>query len=149
MKVGDFCTRDVIFVEPKASLFTVAQTMRHHHVGSVVVARQAGAGPQPVGIITDRDLVVEVLAPRLDPDQLVAEDIMSFELTVARESDDLWETVHRMEQNSVRRIPVLDEGDRLAGIFCLDDLLRVVATELQGIVGLVQRERHREAAARS
>lgn len=148
MKVGDFCVRDVVWVEPQASLYTVAEMMRHHHVGCVLVADRAQDQARPVGIITDRDLVIEVLAPRLDPDQLVAEDIMSFNLAVAREDDDLWDAVHRMQNESVRRIPVVDQGEALVGIFSLDDLLRVVATELDGVVNLVHHERHREAAVR-
>lgn len=149
MKVGEFCVRDVVYVEPGASLYSVAEMMRRHHVGSVLVANRVDGDGKPLGIITDRDLVIEVLAARLDPDQLVAEDIMSFNLTVAREDDDLWDAVHRMRQDSVRRIPVVNESEQLVGIFSLDDLLRVVADELKGIVGLVHRERHREAEVRS
>ncbi|MEX1032994.1 MAG: CBS domain-containing protein [Cellvibrionaceae bacterium] len=153
MKVGDYCVRDVVCVEPKASLYTVAEMMRHHHVGSVLVASSAqGSGTQrnsaPLGIITDRDLVIEVIAPRIDPDTVVAEDVMSFKLIVAREDDELWDAVHRMEQDSVRRIPVVNSNEQLVGIFCLDDLLKVVASELSGIANLVTYERNREAVVR-
>lgn len=148
MKVGEFCVRDVVAVDPQASLYTVAEMMRHHHVGCVLVADSSAGQSKPVGIITDRDLVIEVLAPRLDPDQLVAEDIMSFNLAMAREDDDLWDAVHRMQKESVRRIPVVDQSDELVGIFSLDDLLRIVATELDGVVDLVHHERRREAAVR-
>lgn len=148
MKVGEFCIHDVVYVEPRASLFSVAELMRRHHIGSVLVANKADGKTEPVGIITDRDLVIEVLAAKLDPDQVVAEDIMSFNLTVAHEDDDLWDAIHRMQQESVRRIPVLDERDHLVGIFSLDDLLRVFADELHGIVHLVHHERHREAEVR-
>ncbi|MGQ9427443.1 CBS domain-containing protein [Gilvimarinus sp. F26214L] len=148
MKVGDSCVRDVVYVEPSASLYSVAEQMRHHHVGCVVVANKVEGDGKPLGIITDRDLVIEVLAPRLDPDKLLAEDIMTFNLTVAREDEDLWEVVHRMESESVRRVPVVNAQEQLAGIFSLDDLLRVFASELHGIAGLVNHERGREAAVR-
>lgn len=148
MKVGEFCARDVVYVEPRASLYSVAELMRRRHVGSVMVATKLDGEAKPQGIITDRDLVIEVLAARLDPDQVVAEDIMSFNLVVAREDDDLWDAVHRMQQESVRRIPVVNTREELTGILSLDDLLRVFADELHGIVNLVDHERHREAALR-
>jgi len=148
MKIGDVCVREVVHIEPTASLHAVAELMRHNHVGSVLVANKTNGDYKAVGIITDRDLVVEVIAERVDMNKVVAEDIMTRNLTAANENEELWEAVDRMHEQSVRRVPVVDDLGHLVGIFCMDDLLHVMASQLSGIVKLITHERRKEANTR-
>jgi signal-transduction protein with cAMP-binding, CBS, and nucleotidyltransferase domain len=130
MSVGEICNRETVIVEKSASILETARLMRSHHVGSIVVMESGSESARPAGIITDRDLVVEVLAANLDIERVTVGDVMSFELMTARESDGIWDTIHRMRTKGVRRVPVVDAQDALAGILSMDDLLaRLVKRE--------------------
>ncbi len=148
MSVGGVCIREVVVAGRKDSVAELARLMRRHHVGDVVVVEEVAGLPRPVGIVTDRDLVVEVLARGVAPDSLTAEDVMSFRLLTARESDGLWETLQRMKAKGVRRVPVVDEGGALVGILSADDLLDLLAEELSDLVQVIRREIARERESR-
>jgi CBS domain-containing protein len=117
--------------------------MRQHHVGSLVVLDD-GEARTPVGIITDRDIVVEVLAADLDYRNMLAGEIMSPVLHTAVEDDDTHETLKAMRQYGVRRIPVVSGSGALVGIVTLDDLLDLLGEELGDIVRAIGNEQSRE-----
>ncbi|MEJ2645615.1 MAG: CBS domain-containing protein [Gammaproteobacteria bacterium] len=148
MSVGEICDREVVVTGPDASIAAAARLMREHHVGDVVVVEGAADRPVPVGIVTDRDLVIEVLAEEVAPDSVTVRDVMSDRLLTAREQDGLWESLGRMRARGVRRMPVVDGQGALAGIVTVDDLLDLLAGELADLVKLVGREREREQANR-
>src|SRR3954465_8202720 len=105
--------------------------MRKHHVGDLVVVDQANGGARiPVGIITDRDIVVSVIALGLDPTGLLVGDIMSDELLTATEEDDVYETIVRMRFRGIRRVPVVNSIGALTGIISVDDVLEFLAEEM-------------------
>jgi CBS domain-containing protein len=104
--------------------------MRLHHVGDVVIVEDRKEMPVPVGIITDRDLVVELIADEVDLDAVTVGDVMSYELVTARTDDSIWETLKRMRGQGVRRIPVVNDQGGLEGILALDDILELLAEEL-------------------
>lgn len=148
MSVGQFCNREVIVARRNDPVPELARLMREYHVGDLVVVESIDA-PVPVGIVTDRDLVVEVLAVGVDPDSLTAGDIMSLELIAARESDSLLDTLKRMRARGVRRVPVVDDQyGRLVGIITVDDVLEVLADELSAMARIPHREREQEEGAR-
>ena len=130
MTVGHFCNREVVITGRESTIFEVAQLMRLHHVGDVVIVDDREEGRVPVGIITDRDLVVELLADGVDLDAVTAGDVMSYELVTARTDDSIWETLKRMRGQGVRRIPVINDQGGLEGILSLDDILELLADEL-------------------
>jgi CBS domain-containing protein len=148
MSVGQICNRDTVIVRKDDSIVEAAQLMREFHVGSVVVVEDAAEGAKPVGILTDRDLVVEILAAGLDPNAVAVGDIMSYELTTAREDEGLWETLQRMRAKGVRRLPVVTDRGSLVGIVTSDDLLELLAGELGQLVKIARKEREREQTAR-
>lgn len=149
MSVGDFCNREVIVAGKNTSLVEIAQLMRQHHVGSLVIVQSKGENNIPVGIITDRDIVIEMVASQLDFEKVTAGDVMSSELLTAREIDGLWETLKRMRSHGIRRVPVVNDEDVLVGILTVDDILEVLSNELSDLVTLVTRERRKEEAVRS
>ncbi len=148
MKVGEICIREVIYVEEWESLLTVAKLMREHHVGSVVVAKKHDDRLLPVGILTDRDLVVEVVAANVDPESLQAQEVMSFNLVTVDENRAMWEVAGLMQEKGIRRVPVIDNGGYLVGIFCMDDILEIVTAELNSLARLMHRERNKEELIR-
>ncbi len=144
MSVGEYCVRDVVVIGKDESVREAAKLMREHHVGDLIVVEDKDGKRVPVGILTDRDLVVEVLALDVDMDAVSAGDTMSFELVTAKEDDDLQETLALMRQKGVRRIPVVDTEGALAGILTVDDVIDVLAEELNDLTRLISREQLRE-----
>ena len=149
MIVGEICNREVVVVEPGAAIQEAARLMREHHVGCLVVAEAREGRTVPVGMLTDRDLVVELLAMDLDPDTVSVGDVMSPDPVVAYEEDRLWDVLRRMRIEGVRRLPVVDREGALQGILALDDLLELLAGELAELARVVLRERRREELVRS
>jgi CBS domain-containing protein len=148
MSVGQFCNRDTVIIRKEESIVEAAKLLRQFHVGSVIVVEDAAAGVKPVGIVTDRDLVVEILAAELDPGAVAIGDIMSYDLITAHEQDGLWDTLQRMRAKGVRRVPVVDQHGSLVGILSSDDLLEVLAGELTELVKIINREQEREQKVR-
>ena len=154
MVVGDICNREVVFVNRDVTVHAASKLMRHYHVGSLVVVDEvSGAGGgggkrMPVGILTDRDIVVEINAMDLDAKVMTAGDIMSFDLVTAQESMGLSESIELMRFRGIRRLPIVNDENRLVGIVTIDDLLAVLAEEFSGIARVVSRESMREGRAR-
>jgi len=149
MTIGLICNRDTVIARPHESLHRVARLMREHHVGSVVIVKDGPGGVIPVGVLTDRDLVVEVLAMNLDPQSVNAGDIMSHELVTARENDGIWITIKRMRSQGIRRMPVVNDQGVLIGIINVDDLMELLAGEFNDLAKLSAREKEREITQRN
>lgn len=147
MRTGQVCNRTVVVVARDTTLADAAKLMREHHVGSLVVAQNT-YGRKPVGIVTDRDMVVEVMAADLDYRTLTVGEIMGDKLVVAKEGDDTLDTLKLMRASGVRRVPVVTEKGDLAGIVTLDDLLEIVAEELEEVVHAIGNEQTRESKRR-
>ena len=130
MTVGKFCSREVVVASKDSTIIDVARLMRQHHVGDVVIVDSSGDQTKPIGIITDRDIVVELIACEVSFDAVSVGDVMSFELITAREQDSIWESLHRLHTKGVRRIPVVNDEGGLEGILTVDDLLELLAEEL-------------------
>jgi CBS domain-containing protein len=149
MKVRDFCSKGVVTVEPQASLREAALLMRNSHVGALVVVERKGGIEQPAGILTDRDIVVAVIAvPGARPEGIRAADAMSQPVVLAREDDSVFEAVETMQRKAVRRLPVVAADGSLRGMVTLDDVLRVLAAELGGLAEALRWGRKRELGRR-
>jgi CBS domain-containing protein len=146
-RLSDFATSVVAVVEPDTPALVVAQVMRKHHVGALVVV-DAQNKSQPIGIITDRDLVLGLMAEGLDPALFTAGDIMSVNLVLAKPTMDVTEAIALMNSHQLRRLAITDDQDRLVGIVTMEDVLvlltRELATLTAGVVGARDREiKHR------
>jgi len=135
-------------VQRNNTILEAAQLMRQHHVGDVVVVEDRGGVKVPVGIVTDRDLVVEIMAPAIDQTVITVGDIMVTELATVKENAGLSETIEYMRAKGVRRVPVVDKGGGLVGILTLDDLLELLAEELLALATLVRHEQKKETMSR-
>jgi CBS domain-containing protein len=148
MTIGEICNREVIISTRDDSVFEAAQLMRQYHVGDIIVVEQRGEDRVPVGILTDRDIVIELVAKGLDAAEISVADVMSFELVTVTENDQLPDLVQVMHEKGVRRAPVVNSDGVLVGIVTVDDLIELMAEQLNSLVGLVQRQQHRENLTR-
>jgi CBS domain-containing protein len=148
MTVGKICNREVVITTPEATLIAVAKLMREYHVGDVVVVTQRGDESVPVGIITDRDIVLAIVASEVNLDAVVAGDIMSHELLTAREQDSIWDILQRMRSHGVRRLPVVNERGGLEGILSVNDFLELISEELLALAQVARRQQQREEEIR-
>jgi CBS domain-containing protein len=151
MAIGEICSRDVVFVTRNESCAQAARLMREHHVGSLVVLREDARPRVPVGMITDRDLTVGVMALGLDPERTLVEAAMRPELAMVSETDGIGRAIALMRAHGVRRLPVIDSSGTLVGVIAADDLVELFAEEMAGLAGLIaaspRRERERRRAA--
>lgn len=148
MSVGEICNREVIVMQQHDTTLEAAQLMRRHHVGDVVVAEDRGGVRIPVGIVTDRDLVVEIVAPGLNQTAITVGDIMAPELATVQENTGVFEAIQYMRAKGVRRLPVVGANGGLVGILALDDLLELLAEELLALAKLVKHEQKKEMMSR-
>jgi len=150
MRVRDVCSPRVVLADPNASLRDAALQMRNEHVGALIVAEREEGRLRPAGILTDRDIVVAVVAfPEARPENIRVADAMSTDLETAREDEGLFEVVQRMSERAVRRLPVVRVDGSLLGIVTLDDVLRVLSAELGQLAEGLRWGRMRERGRRA
>lgn len=135
MTVSEIAREKVATVATDASVDEIVATMADIGVGSVVVVE----GDRPVGIVTDRDLVLRVFGADVDPASLTASDVMSGDLVTVTGDEGVYELVRTMAQNGVRRVPVVTDGE-LAGIVTLDDIIILLSMEIQSVETLIRSE---------
>jgi CBS domain-containing protein len=148
MRIGEMCTTQTIVCTRDESVQGAALLMRSHHVGDVVVIDQPNGERIPAGILTDRDIVVSVIALGLDPASLLVGDIMSEDLLTCSEKDDVYATIERMRMRGIRRVPVIDARGELTGIVSADDLLGFLAEEMSELARIGPHQQSQERHVR-
>jgi CBS domain-containing protein len=148
MKIGEICTVQTIYCKRDETVQGASLLMRKFHVGDLVVIDQTDGERIPVGIVTDRDIVVSVIALGLDPASLLVGDIMSDDLLTATEDDDVYETIERMRFRGIRRVPVVNGAGGLTGIVSVDDLLEFLAEEMGELSRISSHQQAQEKRAR-
>jgi CBS domain-containing protein len=148
LTAGDICKRKVTVGYRQTSVVAAAQLMREDHVGSLVVVEEENGSRQVRGIVTDRDIVMSVVATGLDPEPLCLEDIMSERLVTASETDSLMDVMRAMREYGVRRVPVIGGQDELIGILTLNDALKIMTQEMNLLVGSIGASVHNERVRR-
>jgi CBS domain-containing protein len=145
MTVGDICNRDVV-VAPKGEMVVdAAKRMRTSHVGDLVVVEIRNGRHVPVGIVTDRDIVIAAVAG--DPEHinyLLVGEVMTPDLVTAVERESIETALKKMHEHGIRRLPIVDTTGALVGILTLDDILRYLTAQQSELVALVAREQTRE-----
>lgn len=129
---------EVVTVSPLIPVTEAAILMRNEDVGSVVVVDEER---RPIGIITDRDIVVSAVADRKNPEEMTVGELMlrkpiSRELITVDEDEDVFDILEVLARNSIRRVPVV-RGEKLVGIVSVDDIVVVVATELSNLASVL------------
>ena len=149
MTTGKLCKRDVITIHRDATIRDAARLMRKHHVGCLVITEAKAGRTEPVGILTDRDIVMEVIAEDINLNEVSVGDIMSYALLKVSECDSIIETAQRMRARGVRRVPVVNDEGELIGIIALDDILELLSEELSMLAKLTSREAEQEQKKRA
>lgn len=148
MNVGEICNREVIVAERTTSISDAAKLMREYHVGDLIVTEGKGKARIPVGIVTDRDLVIEILAKDIAAEQLTVGDVMSEDILVTNEEEDTDKAMEKMRNRGVRRLPIINKKGILVGIVTIDDLLDIITERMHNLVRLIAREQNREPIMR-
>lgn len=148
MLLKDICSPDVAYCSSDTHVLAAARIMRQRHVGDLVIVNDPDGDQTPLGMVTDRDIVVEVLGKELDPRNVKVMDIMRAPVVIAGDSEDAAQALARMKSHGVRRIPVLGEQRKLVGIITLDDLVRRLAAEAKELADVIENEQGNEQRRR-
>jgi CBS domain-containing protein len=150
MNVAQLCRRNPVTVRPHDELTSAAQLMRDRHVGYLVVVEVdlADGVQRPVGVLTDRDIVVTVVSRDVSPRAFRVSDVMTQPLVVVGESDSLDRALKSMRRIGVRRLPVVGNRGQLIGVISLDDVIDALAQDLGDVAGSIRNEQRIEGAVR-
>ncbi|MEO8063541.1 MAG: CBS domain-containing protein [Pseudomonadota bacterium] len=150
MKVADLCSHSAVTVKRRDEVVTAARLMREHHVGFIVVVEplELGPGVRPIGVVTDRDIVIAIVAEGEDPQRVIVGDLMTENPVVIEDSALVGVAIHKMRKFGVRRLPVIGSHGQLIGVLSLDDVLEWLSTDLHALAETCRNERRVEKAMR-
>jgi len=148
MKVGQYCKRSVVSIASYVDIAAAAQLMREQHIGFVIAYKQGDDLHHPIGVLTDRDIVLQVTAPCVDPKSITVDDVMARQPLIASEDDELTEVLQAMRLAGIRRVPVVDVRGALVGVIAIDDVIDVVTGLLCDISGSIKSEQRQEWRAK-
>ncbi len=126
MSIGNYCQVDPVTVKSAATVRAAAELMRQKNVGSVLVMER----DHPVGILTDRDIALGVIADRLDAEKVKVKDLVNKSLITIPETASIGQAARIMRRNALRRLPVINTKGKLVGIVTSDDVLDLITSEL-------------------
>ena len=130
MKVKDMMHKGAEFVAPNTKLQAIAKKMRDHDIGAIPVCEDG----RPIGMVTDRDIAIRGLADGKDISALEARDVMTRDVIFCRDTEDAEDALRIMENNKIRRLPVLNDAEKLVGMVSLGDISHALSRELTGEV---------------
>lgn len=148
MSIKALCNRELVAVGRDDTVSKAAQLMRQNHIGDVLVVEKKQDATLPIGIVTDRDVVIEIVAPGLDPQVITVGDIMLPTIFTVDEDSGVFDAIRLMTSKGVRRLPVVKKDGSLIGIITLDDLLLLMAREFCSFAKLLTKEQQNEAEKR-
>jgi CBS domain-containing protein len=148
MLLKEFCTTDVAWCTRDTTVLEAAQLMRQKHLGDLIVVDDPDDELTPVGLITDRDIVIKVIGNERSASQTRVGEVMRTPLVTASDSEDSDVAIARMREHGVRRLPVTDHHGKLVGIVTLDDLLTRLRSEVDSLLEIISKEQDHERRAK-
>jgi CBS domain-containing protein len=148
MSVNAICNHNVATIERDRDVAEAAERMRQEHVGDLIVVEQRGPRCVPIGILTDRDIVVSVVARRARPEEITVGDAMSSKLLTVKEHNGIELALREMRRYGVRRVPVVSDDGDLKGVLSIDDVIDHLAAQLGSIAEVIRLGQQTEARAR-
>ncbi|MEW5950185.1 MAG: CBS domain-containing protein [Thermodesulfobacteriota bacterium] len=140
MSIGEICIREVVIARATDSVHKAARLMRDYSVRTVIITEDS----HPIGILTDRDITIRVVAEGKDAHRSLVKDVMSARLLTVRESASIGDGIRIMRGRGIRRLPVIDQQGKLVGMVTLDDLIDLLAEEMSALAGLIRYEQEKE-----
>lgn len=148
MKVAECCKRAVVSIDSSASIADAAKLMRERHVGFLIVFEAEDALRRPIGVLTDRDIVLQVIARDIDPHALTTADVMTRQPLIASEADDLGDVLQAMRLATIRRVPVVDARGGLTGVLAIDDAVELITGLLCDVSVTIKNQQRQEWRSR-
>ena len=148
MRIQDICIHHVAQIRATEPLIAAATMMRERHVGNLVVVENTQGERKPIGVLTDRDLVIAVVAAGLSAETLVVADVMSKPVYCCSGTQSVFDAIAIMREQGVRRLPVLNETGELFGIIAADDIWTALADQMKVLAETTARVRAREESRR-
>jgi CBS domain-containing protein len=142
MTAGRLCSRIMATASPDESVRAVARRMAEFDVGTLVVLKE-NRGSHAVGVITDRDVTIRCVAEKLDPDEARVSEVMTSPVHSVSDDTPLEDAITKMAAAGTRRLVVTGEGNRVAGILSLDDILDMIVRETTAIGRLLEKQQPR------
>ena len=149
MTVSAICSHNVATIGATDDIVEAAIRMREAHVGDLIVVDSRTGLPIPIGIITDRDIVVAVVAKKVGPETVKVGDAMSAQLLTVHEDNGVEFALREMRRVGVRRVPVVGENRELVGVLSIDDVIDHIAVQLGHIADVIRLEQAAETTTRS
>jgi predicted transcriptional regulator len=148
MDVNLICNHNVATIGKSRGIGDAAELMRQEHVGDLIVVETRAGAQVPVGILTDRDIVVGVIARRIAPESVTVGDAMTRNLLTVREDSSIDFALREMRRYGVRRAPVVRANGDLVGVIAVDDIIEHLAKELVQLTELIRVEQNAEQRSR-
>lgn len=136
MSLGNLCRREVVVVNQGTPIKEAVKFMEEKNIGSVIVV---GSG-KPLGIATDRDILLRVVNKGLDPEKSSVDDVMTREIVTLKEGMGLFEALEQVKGKGIRRFPIVDARGNLKGIMTLDDIIYLLGKEMADVASIIERE---------
>ncbi|MGE5443187.1 MAG: CBS domain-containing protein [Ignavibacteriales bacterium] len=136
MSIGNLCRREIICVNPGTTVKEVAKLMGEKNIGSTIVVREG----KPIGILTDRDILLRVMNNGLDPEKTSVDEVMTEPIVTLREDTGLFEALQQIKGKGIRRFPIVDAKGNLQGIMTLDDILYLLGKEMSDVAIIIEKE---------
>ncbi|KTD54382.1 CBS domain protein [Legionella sainthelensi] len=149
MIVGEYCNRDVVVINCNESVKNAAELMRQYHIGDLVLLEEQKNKKAPIGIVTDCDLVIEVMAAGIAPESLLIKDIITEPFSSVFENDNLLDALELMHSKKIRRLPVINNDKTLVGIITLDDFIEILAENMAKVIDVIKPQQQKEAKQRT
>ncbi len=136
MSLGNLCRREVVVVNQGTPIKEAVKFMEEKNIGSVIVV----GGGKPLGIATDRDILLRVVNKGLDPEKSSVDDVMTKEIVTLKEGMGLFEALEQVKGKGIRRFPIVDASGNLKGIMTLDDIIYLLGKEMADVASIIERE---------
>ncbi len=137
MTIGEIGKKKVITAQIDMPVLEVAKLMKIHNIGDVIVVDDRN---KPLGIITDRDITIKIVAEEVSPNILSASDVMSFDLLLLKEYQSSQEALAMMCAKGVRRAPIVNDANILVGVISIDDLALFMSEQMENYGKLIRKQ---------
>lgn len=129
----------IIKITHNSSVTKLAEMMKESHVGCVLVVEKIDSS-LPIGLVTDRDIVIKVVANNIDPETITVENIMTRQVKYLNYKAEIHEAIQLMKDEGIRRLPLVDDSGSLVGIVTVDDLIHEFSEDLEDLSEIIEKE---------